>query len=143
MIDLGDLYQEAILDHYRNPRHAGRLENPTHFADGVNPICGDQVHLTARVQDEVLAEIAHDSYGCAICVASTSMMAEAAYGKPIEEFVALAANFYSMVKGTEIDLGKLSALAGVAQFPMRVKCATLGWHTLETALRGNTEAKTE
>ncbi len=143
MIDLKDLYQEVILDHFRNPRHAGPIEDATHFADGVNPLCGDEVRLSARVDNDTISELGHESVGCAICVASASMMAEAAVGKTLDHFTGMAHDFYAMAKGEDRDLGKLSALAGVSQFPMRVKCATLAWHTLESALAGKTEAKTE
>ena len=143
MIDLKDLYQEVILDHYKNPRYATPIENPTHFANGVNPLCGDEVRLSAVVESDVIAQLSHDSVGCAICVASASLMAEATAGKSVDEFKSLSKDFYAMAKGGDIDLGKLSALAGVSQFPMRVKCATLAWHTLASALSGETEAKTE
>jgi len=143
MIDLNDLYQDVILDHYKHPRHAEPIKNPTHFANGVNPLCGDEVHLSACVENDAIIEISHESIGCAICVASASMMSEATVGKSVNDFSMLAAKFYAMVRGDDIDLGKLSALAGVSQFPMRVKCATLAWHTLESALAGKPEAKTE
>jgi len=143
MIDLKELYQEVILDHFRNPRHAGSIENATHSANGVNPLCGDEVHLSALVDNDTITELGHESAGCAICVASASLMAEATVGKTLDHFTDLANGFYAMAKGEDIDLGKLSALAGVSQFPMRVKCATLAWHTLESALAGKTDAKTE
>lgn len=143
MIDLKELYQEVILDHYRNPRYAEGIANPTHFANGTNPLCGDEVRLSAIIDNDTIAQLSHDSVGCAICVASASMMAEASVGKTVSDFEILASNFYAMAKGEERDMGKLSALAGVSQFPMRVKCATLAWHTLAAAIAGKTEAKIE
>jgi nitrogen fixation NifU-like protein len=143
MIELKDLYQEVILDHYRKPRYTNPIENPTHFANGINPLCGDEIRLSATVEDGRITHVSHDSVGCAICVASTSLMSEATVGKTVGEFKDLSKDFYAMAKGEQINLGKLTALAGVSQFPVRVKCATLAWHTLESALAGKTEAKTE
>jgi nitrogen fixation NifU-like protein len=133
--DLSDLYQQVILDHYRNPRGVGKVENATHSAFADNPLCGDLVAISARVTDGVIEEIKHESSGCAICVASTSMMVERALGRQPEEFAELAEKFYTFAKGEggEFD-DKLQAFSNVSKFPMRVKCATLGWHTLERAL---------
>lgn len=143
--DLHELYKDAILDHYRNPRGGGKLESPTHSAVGHNPLCGDEVDLHARMEGDVIAEIGHVSTGCAICVASASLMSESVIGRTIASFKLFSNQFYEMVKGVppEVDMGKLVVLAGVSEFPMRVKCATLAWHTLESALAGKGEARTE
>ena len=133
--DLSDLYQDVILDHYRNPRGAGVLTNATHAAMADNPICGDRVSVTARIDQGIIEEIKHDSLGCALCVASASLMVEMVKGKSVGEFAGNARNFYSFVKGENAEMeGKLLAFAGVSKFPMRVKCATLAWHTLESAI---------
>ena len=134
--ELSDLYQEVILDHYRNPRGSGEVENATHSSFLNNPLCGDEIMVTARVQDGIIEDVKHRSVGCAICVASASMMVEATKGKKTTDFVQEAESFYGFARGEHdrID-GKLAAFAGVSQFPMRVKCATLAWHTLEDALK--------
>ena len=133
--ELNELYQEVILDHYRNPRCAGEVELPTHSAFANNPLCGDEILITARVTDGVLEEIRHRSIGCAICVASASMMAEEATGKTTTDFTELTNGFCEFARGEkhEVD-GKLTVFGGVSRFPMRVKCATLAWHTLQNAL---------
>ena len=136
--ELTDLYQQVILDHYRNPRGSGELENATHTAHGHNPLCGDEVFVSAVVVDGKIQELRHRSSGCAICVASASLMAENAQGRSVTEFKNDADDFYKFIKGdVEVAEGKLMAFAGVSKFPMRVKCATLAWHTLENALKEN------
>jgi nitrogen fixation NifU-like protein len=133
--DLNALYQEVILDHYRNPRGAGEVDKPTHSAFANNPLCGDEILITVRVAGGVIEEVKHRSIGCAICVASASMMAESVVGKTTEGFSAVSKNFYAFARGENNNVeGKLAAFAGVSKFPMRVKCATLAWHTLENAL---------
>src|SRR5687768_5945405 len=134
--ELNDLYQEVILDHYRNPRGAGEVDKPTHSAFANNPLCGDEILITARVADGVIQEVKHRSIGCAICVASASMMVESVTGQSTECFSADSKNFYAFARGENDSVeGKLAAFAGVSKFPMRVKCATLAWHTLENALK--------
>jgi nitrogen fixation NifU-like protein len=144
MIDesLRDLYQEVILDHGRNPRHFGTLADPTHEAHGHNPLCGDQVHLTLKLDAaECVADVAFDGKGCAISMASASMMTDLILGKTVGEALTLAGAFYDLAKGepaqTNVageDMERLEVMSGVSQFPMRVKCATLAWHTFEAAL---------
>ena len=144
MIDpnLRDLYQEVILDHGRNPRHFGPLEGASHEAHGHNPLCGDRVHLYLKVDDEGrVADVSFEGKGCAISMASASMMSDLIIGKEVGEAMALAEAFYHMAKGEEAatnvsseDLERLEVMSGVSQFPMRVKCATLAWHTFESAL---------
>ncbi|MDQ2986034.1 MAG: SUF system NifU family Fe-S cluster assembly protein [Armatimonadota bacterium] len=143
--DLDELYKDAILDHYRNPRGSGKLESPTHSAIGHNPLCGDEVTVEVKLDGDVIEQIGHISTGCAICVASASLMAESVTGKTIKKFKLFSDQFYNLVKGGDVhdEMGKLVVLAGVSEFPMRVKCATLAWHTLESALAGRREAKTE
>lgn len=142
MIDPGlrDLYQEVILDHGRNPRHFGRLEGASHEAQGHNPLCGDKIHLYLRVDPSGRVEdVAFEGKGCAISVASASMMTDLILGKSVEDAKALAEAFYHLAKGEEIgamedeDRERLEVMSGVSQFPMRVKCATLAWHTFEAA----------
>ena len=134
--ELNDLYQELILDHYRNPRGAGEVQGATHSAAANNPLCGDEILITARVNDGIIEEVKHRSIGCAICVASASMMAESAKGRRKEELLSQSKEFCAFARGEHSNIdGKLVAFAGVSKFPMRVKCATLAWHTLENALQ--------
>jgi nitrogen fixation NifU-like protein len=149
MIDesLRDLYQEVILDHGRSPRRFGTLAEPTHEAHGHNPLCGDQVHLTLKVDaEERVEDVAFDGKGCAISMASASMMTELILGKSVGEALTLAGAFYHLAKGepaqanvAEEDMERLEVMSGVSQFPMRVKCATLAWHTFEAALEQGEE----
>jgi nitrogen fixation NifU-like protein len=139
MSDLTDLYQEIVLDHNRHPRHRGRLEHPTHQADGDNPLCGDRVHLDLEVDAEgVVRDVRFDGEGCAISTASASMLTDAVLGRPIAEAQALAQRFRTLLTtaapAEATDLGELEAMLGVRAYPMRVKCATLAWHTLLQAL---------
>jgi nitrogen fixation NifU-like protein len=135
---ISDLYQEIILDHYRHPRGQGTLDEPKIHHEGVNPLCGDEVILELRVEDGRISDIRFGGRGCAISQASASMMVESVKGKTLEEVRALIQKVYAMLRGelTEEleELGELSALAGVSQVPVRVKCASLAWHTLEDAL---------
>lgn len=146
MSDLMDLYQETILDHGRRPRNFGRCEGSTHHADGFNPMCGDKLHLTLDVRDGRVVRACFDGAGCAISTASASLMTEAMTGRTVEEFDALFAAVHGLCTGDphhEGDLGKLVVFGGVANFPMRVKCATLAWHTMKAALKGEQSATTE
>lgn len=135
--ELRDLYQEVIIDHSRNPRQFGQLPAPTHIHEGYNPLCGDQLTVYFQEEDGVIKETRFEGSGCAISMASASLMMEILKGKTIEEAEALFSQFHDLVTGRSNDihqLGKLAVLAGVAEFPMRVKCATLCWHTTLAAL---------
>lgn len=144
MIDpeLRDLYQEVILDHGRNPRHFGPMDGASHEAHGHNPLCGDRVHLYVKVDDAGrIADVAFEGKGCAISMASASMMTDLILGKEVDEAKTLADAFYHLAKGepaqsnvSSDDLERLEVMSGVSQFPMRVKCATLAWHTFESAM---------
>lgn len=147
-LDLRELYQEVILDHNKHPRNRGRLEDADAQAEGHNPLCGDQVEVTLKTQDGIVVDIAFEGAGCAISTASASMMTEAVKGKTVEEAEAIFRTFQSMVTATSAveehpDLGDLEVLAGVREFPVRIKCATLPWHTLHAALVGEREVSTE
>ncbi len=138
--DLRDLYQEVILDHYKRPRNFGPLEGANRSAEGYNPLCGDQLELFLKVEDGRVADAHFEGSGCAISTASASLMTDAIKGKTVEEVEDLFHRFHSLVTSEgepEIDpaLGKLAVLAGVRDYPVRVKCATLAWHTLEAALK--------
>jgi nitrogen fixation NifU-like protein len=136
--DLRDLYQEVILDHNRHPRNFGPLPDSDRTAEGSNPLCGDQVKVSLKMEGDVLAGIAFEGAGCAISTASASLMTEALAGKTTAEAKALFEQFHEMLtagdSGDPETLGKLAVFSGVRQFPMRVKCATLAWHTLKAAL---------
>ncbi len=146
MIDetLRDLYQEVILDHGRNPRHFGPLDPHSHEADGHNPLCGDRIRLFLDIgADGSIDDVSFEGKGCAISIASASMMSDLIVGKPIADARALAEAFYHLARGEEADgavlpadMERLEVMSGVSQFPMRVKCATLAWHTFEAALEG-------
>lgn len=140
MNDLRELYQETILDHYRQPRNAGQLVDANRIAEGFNPLCGDKVKLYLKVKDGVISDARFEGSGCAIATASASLMTESIIGKRKEEALQLLENIHAMVTGgsTMGNMGKLEVLAGVHEFPQRVKCATLAWHTLKAALE-NTE----
>jgi nitrogen fixation NifU-like protein len=140
MSDLRDLYQEVILDHNRRPRNFGRLENANRKADGFNPLCGDKLTVYLRLADGRISDIRFDGSGCAISKASASMMTAELKSKTSEEAEALFRRFHRMVTGEAPegdhpeDLGKLAVFSGVREFPVRVKCASLPWHTLHAAL---------
>ena len=138
MSDLREIYQEVILDHYRKPRNFQALDTATNEARGHNPLCGDRINVYLVVRDGLVEEIAFQGAGCAISTASASLMTEAVKGKTVDEAQALFHHFHDMMTGPEEDdagdLGKLEALSGVRQIPIRVKCATLAWHTLKSAL---------
>lgn len=135
--DLRSLYEEVILDHNRNPRNYPR--NPpgaTHHAHGYNPLCGDEFTLHLRVDNGTIADAGFEGAGCAISTASASLLTEAVKGKTVEEARRLFAGMRNLLTGeaVSVDVGKLQVMAGVTEFPMRVKCATLPWHTLVAAL---------
>jgi nitrogen fixation NifU-like protein len=141
MFDLKDLYQEVIVDHNRNPRNFGKLDNADKKLEGFNPLCGDRLTLYLKINDDQIDDISFDGAGCAISVASASLMTDAMKGKSIEEAESIFNEFHELVTNEdEIDLdkmGKLAVLAGVRNYPTRVKCATLCWHTLNSALHGD------
>ena len=141
---LRELYQEVILDHTKNPRNFRELENASHDAKGHNPLCGDRLSLYILVEDGVIRDVSFKGAGCAISTASASMMTEALKGKTEAEAEALFGAFHDVVTGKEgadeEALGKLAVFAGVRDYPVRVKCATLAWHTLKAALVDKKEA---
>jgi nitrogen fixation NifU-like protein len=143
MSDLRELYQEVILDHGKRPRNFRRVEGADRTAEGYNPLCGDKVTVYATLAGDVIEDVAFQGAGCAISTASASMMTTALKGKTVAEAERLFARFHGMITGAgaahEDDLGDLAALAGVREFPMRVKCASLAWHTLRAALHGGEE----
>jgi nitrogen fixation NifU-like protein len=151
MSDLRDLYQELILDHTKRPRNFGRLEKANCRADGHNPLCGDKLTLFLEVENDVVKDVRFQGSGCAISTASASMMTESIKGKTRAETEALFERFHQMLTGPDgveleenDELGKLVVFSGVKEFPVRVKCATLAWHTLNAALKHQVEpASTE
>jgi nitrogen fixation NifU-like protein len=147
MSDLSDLYQEVILDHNKRPRNFRVLDDATHVAEGYNPLCGDRLSLYLRIEDDVVADVGFQGSGCAISKASASLMTDALKGRGLAEARDLFERFHRMVTApTDVDvedLGKLSALAGVREFPVRVKCASLAWHTFKAALVRKQTATTE
>jgi len=138
MHELGDLYQEIILDHYKKPRNAGRLEEPSCSASGDNPLCGDKISVTVKKAGDKVEDIRWKGAGCAISTASASLMSEAIKGKSTQDIDALFHKFHDMVtgKGGPDGLDKLEVFSGVSEYPVRVKCASLAWHTLMAALEG-------
>ena len=149
MSELNDLYQEVILDHNKNPRNFREIENPDKFAEGHNPLCGDQLNLYVSMENDTVKDVAFKGSGCAISKASASMMTQVVKGKTREEAELLFDEFHKMVTGAldieadENHLGKLKIFAGVLEFPARVKCATLSWHTMHAALNKQTQTSTE
>ena len=149
MSELSDLYQEVILDHNKNPRNFRVIENAEHTADGKNPLCGDALRVYVAMDGDKITDVAFKGAGCAISKASASMMTQEVKGKTREEAEELFNEFHRMVTGDldietdENDLGKLSIFAGVLEFPARVKCASLSWHTLNAALHGDEIVTTE
>ncbi len=141
MSDLRQLYQEVILDHSRNPRNFGRLEGANHEAAGNNPLCGDQIMLYVKTEEGVVTDISFEGSGCAISTASASLMTEKLKGISVTEAEDIFERFHAMVTGDPNreaegakSLGKLGVLAGVREFPVRVKCASLAWHTFKAAI---------
>jgi nitrogen fixation NifU-like protein len=149
MSGLGDLYQEVILDHNRTPHNFRRIENADKTALGHNPLCGDQLTLYLTLDGDRIADIAFLGSGCAISKASASIMTDALKGKTLAEAEALHERFHALLTGPPdqkadtAGLGKLAVFAGVREFPVRVKCATLAWHTAQSALQGEKAATTE
>lgn len=137
--ELRELYRELILDHARNPRNFGKPERVTHQAEGINPLCGDKLRLYLTLHDDETVETAaFEGSGCAISVASASLLTERIKGmqktEALDFFSAVVAALTGAAGESDIDLGKLAALQGVREFPARVKCATLSWHTMASAL---------
>ena len=146
MSDLRDLYQEVILDHNKRPRNKGTIEDATHTAEGHNPLCGDQITLRLKVKDGVVEEAKFEGHGCAISTASASLMTEAIVGQTVEEAHSTFERFHNLITGdgqVQNDYDPLSVLAGIKEYPMRVKCATLAWHTLDSALSGKDTVTSE
>jgi len=149
MSELSDLYQEVILDHNKNPRNFRVIENAEHTADGKNPLCGDALRVYVAMDGDKITDVAFKGAGCAISKASASMMTQEVKGKTREEDEELFNEFHRMVTGDldietdENDLGNLRIFAGVLEFPARVKCASLSWHTLNAALHGDEIVTTE
>lgn len=146
MFDLQDLYQEIIIDHSKRPRNFGALEGANRHAEGDNPLCGDQIKVHLIVDGDTVRDIRFEGRGCAISTASASVMTDTVKGKPVAEVEALFEQFHRLVTGKEepdgdvLDVDRLGAFAGVRDYPMRVKCATLSWHTMKAALDGRDEA---
>lgn len=140
MADLGELYQQIILDHNRSPRNFRELPDANRSAEGYNPLCGDEIRLWVKLDGDVIEDIGFRGTGCAISQAAASLMTSAVKGKTVAEAEALFGAFHAMVTDAEPTaeqkeaLGKLAAFAGVREFPARVKCANLSWHTLRAAL---------
>jgi nitrogen fixation NifU-like protein len=151
--DLRDLYQEVILDHGRHPRNKHVLEDADHFAHGENPLCGDKLTVFVRLDDKgVIEEVSFDGSGCAISTASASLMTEVMVGKTMDDAEKLFGSFHALAtgedapelpEGMEDDMDRLEVLAGVRDYPVRVKCATLAWHTLTAALNDQQKVSTE
>jgi nitrogen fixation protein NifU and related proteins len=145
MADLRDLYQEVILDHHKKPRNFHKLEHANRQADGYNPLCGDKLSVYIQVENGVVKDIAFVGAGCAISTASASMMTESLKGKSETEVKAIFERFHQLVTNHNeptpdpATLGKLAVFSGIREYPVRVKCATLAWHTMRAALEGTNE----
>jgi len=151
MEDLRELYQEVILDHSKRPRHFHEMPEANHHADGHNPLCGDRITVYLRVEGGVIQDVSFQGAGCSISTASASMMADALRGMTLDEANDLFDRFHGLVTSdpshaadsADPELGKLAVFSGVCEFPMRVKCASLSWHTMKAALEGEAGASTE
>ena len=148
-MDLRDLYQDVILDHSKRPRNFGEAEDANRSADGNNPLCGDKVTVYLKIAGEVIEDVRFKARGCAISIASASMMTELVKGKRIDEAEAIFERFHDLLVRKEPvtpeemeSLDKLAALTGVRAFPTRIKCATLGWHTFRAAIDDTNEEVT-
>jgi len=145
MADLRDLYQEVILEHSKQPRNYRELGDANHKAEGSNPLCGDHFTVYLKLAGEKIQDVSFQGSGCAISKASASMMTQSIKGKTMAEAEKIFQQFHGLVTGAEHngaqeELGKLAVFSGVSEFPVRVKCATLAWHTLHAALEGKQEA---
>lgn len=150
MPELRELYQEVILDHSKHPKNYHKMDDATHNAEGYNPLCGDHFYIYLKFEDGIIKDISFEGAGCAISKASASIMTSVVKGKTLEEVQKIFNNFHAFVTGKveknfdPNSLGKLAVFSGVSEFPVRVKCATLAWHTLMSALENKNEiAKTE
>ncbi len=145
MSELRELYQQVILDHNKSPRNYHRMDGATRHVEGYNPLCGDHYTIYVRLEGETIADVSFEGAGCAISKASASVMSSLVKGRTIDEAEELFRDFHRLVKGEiegeeEIErLGKLAAFAGVSEFPARVKCASLPWHTLHAAVKSDSE----
>lgn len=145
-MDLKDLYRDVIVDHNRSPRNFRKIDPPRKTAEGFNPLCGDKLNVYVRMDGDKIEDIAFEGSGCAISVASASLMTETLKGKTADQAQDYFACMHSLLTDGEVQcsdmasLGKLAALSGVREFPTRVKCATLCWHTMKNALEGKEEA---
>lgn len=145
MYDLRDLYQEVVLDHNRRPRNFKKLEDATGTANGFNPLCGDEIKLYLKIEDDVITDVGFEAVGCAISKASASMMTENIKGKTLTDAKQTFSEFRRMItqKADDIDydiLGDLEILEGVSEYPARIKCAVLSWHTLNAAMNETQES---
>ena len=146
MNEMRELYQETILDHYRHPRNFKELDNATHSSEGFNPLCGDRITVYLLVEGDTIRNITFIGSGCAICTACASVMTETLTGKSVEYAEAMFGKFHDLVTGDATEpantegLGKLAVFFGVREYPVRVKCATLAWHTMRAALKGTSES---
>jgi nitrogen fixation NifU-like protein len=148
MNELRELYQEVILDHSKRPRNFREMEGASGKAEGFNPLCGDKATVYVRLEGDVVTDVSFKGAGCSISTASASMMTEALKGKTRAEAEALFERFHALItrgrsEETAPDLGKLAVFSGVGEFPVRVKCASLPWHTVKAALRGEGQVSTE
>ncbi len=143
---LEELYQEIILDHYRRPRNRGKVEGADFQAHENNPLCGDEIDVTAKIVDGKVTDLKFDGHGCSICLASASIMTQKLIGKSMSETLAYIENFQKMMRGDTPfggkEMGDLKALEGVLKFPVRVKCATLPWHTAHRGITSQLDKKT-
>ncbi len=148
-MDLSDLYQEIILDHNKHPHNAHTMDDATHTAEGHNPLCGDEIKVFLKIEGNRIADVSFVGEGCAISKASASLMTDRIKGKTLDELAAestFVKEILNAEEDPELDLaevGDLAALSGVRQFPARIKCASLAWHAVEAALRGDVEVSTE
>ena len=148
MDELRELYQEMILDHHKNPRNCQKLVGANHHAEGYNPLCGDRVMVHLLLAGDTIKDISFEGSGCAICTASSSLMTEVLKGKSLNEAERVFGKFHDLVTSDPTagpvhdDLGKLAVFAGVREYPIRIKCATLPWHTFQAALADKSETVT-
>lgn len=141
--DLRDLYQQVIMDHNKNPRNFRDMPEANHLAHGNNPLCGDALVVYVKMDGDVIEDVSFQGSGCAISVASASLMTESLKGKTLAEAEAIYAEVHKQMTGEEADhskLGKLEVLSGVKEFPARVKCATLSWHTVHAAMENDQDS---
>jgi nitrogen fixation NifU-like protein len=146
MDEMRELYQEVILDHFKHPRNFKKLETANRSSEGYNPLCGDRITVYLLLEDDIIQDITFEGSGCAICTASASVMTDTLKGKPVTEAETMFGKFHDLVTGDLSEtpntegLGKIAVFCGVREFPVRVKCATLAWHTMRAALRKTGQA---